>query len=191
MKRFNATLKGTAPLLMHNERLADPTSKYSKGMKALTGKRKKTDEDHLDIKRAEWHGGLYTNEDETEVVVPVDWILAMALGGAKKSKDGPKVKSGVFEIAPYFPLQFAGKIKGKVSELFDAEHFVDYRGVGVNGKRVMRCRPRFPNWSLDIALDYDETVLDGRELLQFITVAGQLLGIGDYRPRFGRFTVSQ
>lgn len=189
MKRFEATLHGTAPLLMHNERLADPTSKYSKGMKALTGKRKKTDEDHADIKRAEWWGGLYTNPDETEVVVPVDWILACTLGGAKKSKDGPKVKSGVFEVTPEFPLEYEGK--REITALFEDGRFVDYRGVGVNGKRVMRCRPRFPNWSLKVKLDYDETVLDARELLQYLTVAGQLLGIGDYRPRFGRFTVTQ
>jgi hypothetical protein len=189
MKRFSATLTGTAPLLMHNERLADPTSKYAKGMKALTGKRKKTDEDHAEIKRAEWWGGLYTNAEENEVVVPVDWILAMALAGAKKSKDGPKVKSGVFEVTPEFPLAYEGK--RELGKLFDDGRFVDYRGVGVNGKRVMRCRPRFPNWELKIELDYDENVLDARELRQFVAVAGQLIGIGDYRPRFGRFTVSQ
>lgn len=191
MKRFEATLNGKAPLLMHNERLADPTSKYAKGMKALTGKRKKTDEDHFEIKRAEWWGGLYTNADETEVVVPVDWILAMTLAGAKKSKDGTKVKSGVFECIPDFPLDFMGK--RDIKKLFDAPEgiFIDYRGVGVNGKRIMRCRPRFPNWKLKIALDYDETVLDERELLQFIRCAGQLIGIGDYRPRFGRFEVTQ
>lgn len=188
MQQLDVTLTGTAPLLMHNERLADPTSKWSKALKSISGKRKKTDEDLADLKRAEWFGGIYTDEAE-KPVVPVDWVLAAALAGAKKSKDGPKVKSGVFEVAPHSLLKFDGP--GSLEELYDDGRFIDYRGVGVNGKRIMRCRPRFPNWSIDVSLMFDATVVDGRELLRFIEVAGSLIGIGDYRPRFGRFTVTQ
>jgi len=70
MKRFIATLVGSTPLMMHSERLADPTNAMTKRLKSLTAKKKKTDEALAAIKQAEWEGGLYLN-DEGEPAVPV------------------------------------------------------------------------------------------------------------------------
>ena len=39
------------PMISHNSQLANPLNRYSKAMKALTGKRKKTDQDIEDIAR--------------------------------------------------------------------------------------------------------------------------------------------
>lgn len=188
METFEATLKGTAPLLMHNERLADPTGKWSKALKVLSKKRAKSDDDLAALKRAEWEGGLY--EDETGApVVPVDWVLAAILGGGKRFKIGPLVKAGVFAVKDCFPLQFDFKKKTDHEALFNDGRFVDYRGVVITRSRVMRCRPHFPGWSLDVALSFDPITIDRSQLLQALETAGQLIGMGDYRPRFGRFTV--
>lgn len=54
---------------------------------------------------------------------------------------------------------------------------------------VMRTRPRFDNWELEFKLTYatdiiDEDIVDGA-----LELAGQVIGLCDWRPRFGRFTV--
>ena len=38
-------LTGTSPLLMHNPRMVDPEFELNREIKAITSKRKKTDED--------------------------------------------------------------------------------------------------------------------------------------------------
>lgn len=193
MKRIEATLTGISPLLQHNERLADPTNKYTQELKTAIKSNKganQCDEGFLVTRRAEWFGGLYTDPAETKVVIPVDWVLACLLAGAKKTKSGPKVKSGVFEVVTEFDLQFPDSGK-TLEQLYADSRYVDYRGVGVNGSRVMRCRPRFPEWHVDVELAYDEKVLSAADIIAFLETAGQLCGMGDYRPRFGRFEVQQ
>ena len=67
--KIKITLKGQSPLLCHNPRMVDPEFELNREIKALTGKRKKTDEDLKMIERLEWYGGLY--EEDGEIVQPV------------------------------------------------------------------------------------------------------------------------
>jgi hypothetical protein len=189
MKTFKATITGVTPLMMHSERLADPTNPITKALKKLTAKRQKTEEDHLAVKRFEWEGGLYT--DETGVpAVPVDWILAVLLAGAKKSKQGPLAKAGIFSGATaFFPLDYPGP--KTIEEMWADGRFCDYRGVTVGQAKVMRARPVFPGWTLTFSVDYDPDTIDGDVIENALNKAGTLLGMGDYRPRFGRFVVSE
>lgn len=189
MKTFKATIVGVTPLLMHSERLADPTNEHTKKLKKLTAKRQKTDEDLILIKKVEWRGGLYL-DDEDRPAVPVDWLLAAIKEGARKSKLGKMAEAGVYDPGvPFFRLTFDGP-EG-LEDLYECGRFCDYRGVGVGGKRVMRARPCFPGWSLTFHLDYDPEVIEGGQIADALSKVGQLRGIGDYRPRFGRFVVSE
>jgi uncharacterized protein with NRDE domain len=54
--------------------------------------------------------------------------------------------------------------------------------------RIIRVRPRIPEWSISFTVEYDESVINGRDLEQAITEAGAIVGIGDWRPKYGRFT---
>ncbi len=129
---------------------------------------------------------MYT--DQGVPAVPVDWILATILGGAKKSKQGPLVKAGLFAgIEAYFPLVFPGP--KTIDELWADGRFCDYRGVAVGQAKIMRARPIFPGWSLSFSLPYDPDTVDGTVVETALEKAGKLLGMGDYRPRFGRFEV--
>ena len=47
--------------MMHNARLANPLDPLVQEIKKLTGKRKKTEDDLLQIARLEWEGGFYFN----------------------------------------------------------------------------------------------------------------------------------
>ena len=52
------TIRGIAPLLMHNGQLANPLNPLAKEMKKVTSVRTKTDEHHLELQRLEFLAGL-------------------------------------------------------------------------------------------------------------------------------------
>lgn len=67
---------------------------------------------------------------------------------------------------------------------------VDKRWVVVNRSRVLRYRPKFEEWALEFAisvLDEQYPAVVVRDVLDW---AGKYVGIGDFRPRFGRFQVT-
>jgi hypothetical protein len=188
METLTATFKGIAPLLMHNVRLADPLNPYALALHELTSKRsKKTEDNHLEIRRAEWFGGMY--DVEGKPVIPADMVLAATIEGARKKKNGKQVQQGVFEALPFFPLVYDGP--KDITKLFNDSSgaYMDCRSVVVNRARVMRCRPRFNAWELPVALYYDETIIDREKLATALMDAGRLCGLGTYRPRYGRFEV--
>jgi hypothetical protein len=53
----------------------------------------------------------------------------------------------------------------------------------------MRYRPIFRNWSLSATVMVNEDVVNLNEVKKALVDAGALIGLGDYRPRFGRFNV--
>jgi hypothetical protein len=57
--------------------------------------------------------------------------------------------------------------------------------------RQMRIRPRFDKWSLTFNLLCTEEQVEPEALKQILDYAGSKVGIGDYRPRFGGFMVTQ
>lgn len=189
LNAFNCTITGLAPMLMHNERLANPLSDETLRLKALTSKRKKTDEDVVLISRAEFDGGLYI--DETGPYIPAHWLLAMIRDGGKQFKLGKAVTQGVIFRQQEFPLtlpKFNGASTITADDLWNAGCY-DRRMVGNQKARVLRTRPRFDEWSVDVSFVFDESVFDRRQLQQILEVAGMKVGLGDYRPLFGRFEV--
>lgn len=186
MESLKAKLAGIAPLLMHNERLANPRDPHTRALKELTAVRKKTDETLAEIQKAEWRGGLY--EHNKRVVVPAANVLASLKEGARKLKRGKDIASSVFSLEAFYPLEYDGP--KDFEALYDDGRFADYRSVGVNQSRVMRSRPIFPEWAIKIDLQYDADVVDHATLSQSLEIAGVQIGLCDHRPQFGRFTVS-
>ena len=75
MKIAKYTITGITPLLMHSERLANPFDSLTKELKAISGKRKKTEDDLLAMARIVFIGGLY-HDDDAGIHVPGYNILA-------------------------------------------------------------------------------------------------------------------
>jgi len=176
-------------LLCHNGQTADPRNTYAKAMKAVSSKRKKTDADYDEIARLEWLAGLYRFRDE--LVIP-DYVLeAVFINGAKKSKRGPQAKCGMF-FTEHAPLEFPGKPTDinddTLSEMFASGEFTHTVGVKVGMAKVMRTRPMFRNWSLVATAQFDPDVLNLRDIEEIAIDAGKLVGLGDWRPKHGRFT---
>ena len=63
--------------------------------------------------------------------------------------------------------------------------------VGLNGKRVMRTRPIFRAWSVVAEVEYEDTILNLEQVNRWVQTAGVQVGLCDWRPRYGRFTVEK
>ena len=77
----------------------------------------------------------------------------------------------------------------QLSDLFKDKRFVFRCGVRVNNKTVIRTRPRFDDWSVRVSVAFLPTMIDRSALTDIVCYAGEMVGLGDYRPKFGRFRV--
>lgn len=184
LKSMNVSFVSDAPILLHNSRLANPMDEFAKQLKEVSGVKKKTDEHHAKMQKIEWFGSLYLNH-ENKIIIPSEMIEACLTEGAKKSKLGKAFKSSVFvHDAPV--LQFED-MNENINDLFTKGKYVDARIVKVGMNRIVRTRPIFMQWSIDFSIHYDQEVIKEAEIVAAATVAGVQVGIGDYRPKFGRF----
>mgnify|MGYP003421589522 FL=1 len=186
MKQTTVTIEGIAPLIMHNGQLADPLNEHTQALARLTSKRKKTLDDHREIGRVEWMGGLYLDEDGAPCL-PGGVIEAALVSGAKKFKLGKDAKSGLM-VAGDVPLKYKGPRDAE--GLWNHGGFLKRAGVRVGTARVIRSRPIFPEWSATFKIGWDPDVIkDERTVIEIVEAAGAC-GLCEWRPKFGRFQVS-
>lgn len=187
MINFTLTITGTAPLLMHNSRLADKLDPITREKSAVASKRKKTDEDDLLLSRLEWTGGLYF-DPEVGPYLPGDNIFKALVEAARKSKDGKRVEQGIFITTDVNPLVYKGP--RTIDGLWADENFVFRRTVKQQMSRITRTRPIFREWVAEVEGVLDPSVLDLDDVESFAEIAGSYIGVGDWRPRYGRFTAT-
>lgn len=183
IKQFKVTVTGTMPLLMHSERLSDPQDEYSKAMKKISGKRNKTDDDHDDMARLEFLGGLYLNSKGVPYI-PSFNLHACLVEAAKINKNGKNVKAFVSVTGEGGTLTYKGPKNAE--KLADKPEFRDRRSVRVGTARVMRTRPRFNQWAAEFDVEFETTGLDEETVRDIIYRAGRI-GLGDFRQFFGKF----
>jgi hypothetical protein len=69
---------------------------------------------------------------------------------------------------------------------------VDEQPVVIQRARVLCWRPRWDKWSFHFTLrNLQPTMLDDLTLRKILEKAGTFIGIGDFRPKFGRFEVAE
>jgi hypothetical protein len=179
---------GTAPLLMHNVRLADDQDPYTKAISKLTAKRsKKTEEDKLEIDRLSFAGGMY-HDLEMGPYIPAENIFRCLMEAGSLTRSGKKIERGVIFEGTRARLEYDGP--RDVDTLWGEDGnspFVDRRMVAVQRQRIPRVRPIFPNWAASIGVEIDTQVLDPEEFEDIVFKAGKLIGIGDYRRFYGKF----
>jgi hypothetical protein len=177
---------GAAPLLMHSGALADPLDERSINLAAVTSKRAKTRADHEEISRLEWFGGLWLHDKRP--CLPAPAVKAAIVDAARTRKKGKAAIAGLWIDGPTM-LSYNGP--SDVRELWEDARFRLRTGVRVRDVTTMRTRGRFPEWSADVTAKFLTTVLNRSEVIEFFQIAGFLVGIGDWRPEYGRFTVAQ
>lgn len=185
MQMMKLKIKSTCPMLMHSDRFANPLDSGTKVHKGLTCKRKKTDEDHEAIARSEFFGSLYIDQDGP--FIPSMNLDAAFIEAAKMQKLGKHAKRAMMVMEDKIHLKYDGPRTGE--GLVADQRFVDARSVRVSMARLTRYRPKFNEWEAECTLAYDANQISPGEVNQIIENAGRLVGVGDFRPRFGRFSV--
>lgn len=178
MYQVNVRIAGVEPgLLMH--RFPESTQAGLLNPIKLAGKKKLAPEEEAEF-------GAYRLENG-QLCQPAEHLYAALVKAA-----------GDFQIHGRGKKTYRDFIKGGLviePELIPhevQEYRVDARPARVQRARIMRHRPWLPQWALSFRLLVLESDLLPLEVLNAILVkAGQAVGIGDYRPRFGRFTVTK
>lgn len=187
--KIRIELQGTSPLLMHNPRMVDPEFDLNRQIKAITGKRKKTDDDLAQIEKLEWYGGLYTANGDgvVRIVQPTAKVRKCLINTAKISKMGKMVERALSFSTLDVPLVYDGP--KDIDAVFADKRFRSRLSVGVGGKRVMRVRPQFMPWALAVeGLFVEDAGMNFDDLERIVELAGLVEGIGDNRVNgYGRF----
>lgn len=170
-EKYNATIRGICPLLMHK---FDDNKDSNKLIKSGSENR----DPKLDAQNS-----LYKNERGV-ICQPASHIEGamirastsynMAGKGKKTYKDA--FKGGVFVEPQMIPHK-------------NQKWNIDSRNVMIQRARIIRSRPRFDNWELSFSIINTDERIRGEILKEILSDAGRYFGIGDYHPRFGRFEV--
>jgi hypothetical protein len=187
-EQIEVKIEGLTPTILHNGQLADPLNKWVKAMKDITKKgTKKTDADLEELARLEWMGSLYINE-RGRPCWPGENIEALIRSAAKTTKSGKDVQAGVI-VDKACELEFLDADKTP-EELWAIDDYRYTVAVRVGQARVMRTRPIFRSWALTIPVSYNPSVVKSlKDLMGWITQAGETIGLSDFRPKYGRFRV--
>lgn len=206
MRKFTIRVTGVTELLMHNGRLVNPMDPATKEISEATRAWKKnaTEENFLALARAEFLGGLYYHKQGDTVIGPF-WPSENLHTSLKKA--GAKVKRGrgtlknpiaaaIIWDSQINPLTYAGahpgaKVPREADELWQDESFRFVKAAKVGSAKIMRTRPKFREWGFEASGTLDTEILDVEDLQAAATIAGQLVGLGDWRPEkggtYGRF----
>lgn len=174
-----------SPILCHNERLADPLDPAARAVAEISGKRGKTEADHLELARREFEGGLYLGDNGP--VIPAMNMLRCVQEGAKRIKKGKDVLRGIVPLEDAADLDYDGP--RDVDSLWK-EGFWLRKGVGVGTSRVIRTRPCFKDWRVILPIEVDAEIWDIHKLQEVCTLAGKFAGLGDMRPIQGRCKIT-
>lgn len=184
MADFTLKIVGKVPLLMHSARLSDPLDEATKELAKFTSKRKKTEDDHVEVARLEHRGSLYWNATAGPYM-PGENVAACLFRAASKLKLMSTLKPALIITSEVNPLAYAGP--RDIEGLWMNKAFVHRASVTVGQQRVIRTRPVFTPWSVTVEGELDTEAVDRDQFVRIVEIAGRSIGLGDWRPRFGRF----
>lgn len=189
-ERIEFHVRGTLPLMMHNQQLANPRNKWAKALKQLSGKRKKTDDDLDEMAHVEFMGGLYLGKSG-EPIIPGVGIEAALLQAAKTRRQGPLIKKATRSPGDWPVIYDGPKDAEGLWETgpFDSGGHVHTCLVRVESSRVLRTRPVFPEWECRFVIEYLPDLINARDLVTLVEVMGREVGLYEYRPKFGTFEI--
>jgi hypothetical protein len=186
MYAVEVSIKGVSPLMQHRFPMPDLAS-MSKGGTKHTGAKDYTQE---------WRDYLYTSKDR--IVQPsshIEGAMVKAAAGFKiTGKRGKSYKDLFSANVVIDPLDIPHNmvVPDELDTDADKPLYIDMRPVIVMRARVVRLRPCFKvGWELCFTINVTDDELPFEILHDVLTLAGKTVGIGDYRPKFGRFMVTR
>ena len=187
--KYAVTISGDS-LIMHNGQTSDPLNIFAKRLKEVTSdkQRKKTDEGIVEMGRIECEAGLYLDAKK-RVVLPSRVLEAALSEGARKTKEGKLALSGMFVDTDGVLAYDGGPLN--VAQILNSPEHQLRLSVVVGQAKVMRVRPFFKDWSTTFQVSVLDEMVTGSMLRTWLNNTGNFVGIGDYRPRYGRFSVTK
>lgn len=188
--------KSTRPLLMHNGQLARPHGKFSAAIKAISGKKNKTEADHAEMARIEWRGGWHSIPTldpfgpipaDAQPSLPLEAVESMLAGAATNNIKGGKKLVQAAIVCTDVAVTIGDGLLQSIAEMEGVEEYMDQRMARVQASRVLRTRPRLERWGVRYVL----SVTDRISFDQVEMLAGKAgdIGLGDWRPRYGTHVV--
>jgi hypothetical protein len=192
METIKFRLTAKTPMLMHNGRLADPLDEYTRAIAKVSKIRNKTESDHEELARLEWLGSLYVKGGRVGVPgINLRSAIVGPGGSARQSKKG-KEAAKALRMAEFYFMEYDGP--SDPSELWNDVNYRHRASVTVGrGSTVIRTRPIFENWTIEGELQYSPDFADRDDVIHWLKVAGNEVGLGDWRPQkygpYGTFDV--
>lgn len=180
-------VEGISPLL-HNRFPLPDFETLSKG-----GRRQPGEQDYSQ----EWRKLLYVNSSN-EVYQPsthFDGAMTRASSGYRIQGQGQKTYSQLFKGNVFTTpdeILFGIKAPENLDNDADKPLYLDVRPAVIQRARIVKIRPCFkPGWKLKFIIEVIEDQIPVNVLNEVLIQAGKTVGIGDFRPRFGRFMVTK
>jgi hypothetical protein len=177
-------LEGTSPLLMNSGEV-DRDSELYRAYFLLGQKKRKTLEDDARLREMEWELRLYLDA-EIGPYIPGKNVKEMLRSAATKWRRGEDIKRSLVVVAYRIPLLYDGPRDQAGLWTAGYRYTAMVSNAGFGSGRVLRCRPMFENWSLDVDIAYDPEDIDA-DFLSIAVERTQKYGLGDFRPEFGSF----
>ena len=171
-KLINVEITGVAPLLQHRFATEEHGENKSKAKKKVYDPKVEAEKCLYKNK-----AGIIFQPSEHIYQSMVRAAADFSFSGKKTYKD--VTMSGIIVEPEEIPL------------IADNPFEIDARGVVIQRARIIRWRPKFNQWKLRFKF----TILDDDNISipvvkDILEKAGSSKGIGDYRPRYGRFMVT-
>lgn len=174
MKQIKVSIKGVAPLLQHKMSIEQEAQLASKTKKVAGQSKSDKPEDYLYL-----INGVICQPAEHILQAIIKQLSNYKIQGkGKKSyKDLGKGSLNVFpEYIPHDIQKWVEDVRTVV--------------IPATRGRSVRVRPRFDEWSFSFVIEIFNDDLPIEVVKGALDDAGREGGIGDYRPRFGRFIVT-
>jgi hypothetical protein len=185
MYTVDVTVRGISPLIQHRFPMPD-LGNLSKGGTKHTGA-KDYSQEWRDYFYATPEGEIYQPSSHFEGA-----LVKAAVNFKVTGKRGKSYKDLIVANIIIDPERIPHNMK--VPEELDADAdkplYLDVRPVIVQRARVVRIRPTFKTgWELSFEIQVGDDEIQPELLQDILMLAGKTVGIGDYRPKFGRFSV--
>ena len=171
-----AKIRGVADILFHrwNPEAVDEKAKAAKGSKA-----KKTDD--ID-------SFVYRNDDR-ELCIPGEYFRRAIVSAAKFKQDPRSPRKSAMDLFNAAVVSLTGLATLGV----DRWDYEDRRRAVVQRNGVNRTRPAMKaGWECEIELLCNLPEYVAPDMLhEVLCNAGRLIGVGDFRPSYGRFSVTR
>ena len=172
--RVEVVLEGAAPILFHRWSCEDVAKKAAaaKGSKA-----KKTDN---------WESYLY-RDDQGNIAIPTEYLRQSVIAAAAYRQDPRSPRKSAKDLYKAALISLTDLASTGVSE----PDYLDRRRVCVMRAGVTRVRPALnAGWRAAFQLIVQvQEYISPQVLNGVIADAGRLVGVGDFRPSYGRFNV--